>query len=464
MDPDGFYIQHAFKEQLETAIKLNGGTGKVEIRRLFVRKDQVTDTLLKTKVVSWRIKKSSKLSKDTLKKIRDTRWSTFCKLTKTEDDPGGLYKPVPPGFTEELEGDILKHPLTGEPVVRAKLEMNMFSTKTIEDSILDELQNIIKESSDETKIMIPEIMRIFDEIRDGQVVKKLFKTWSKDLIDPEKEKFSKDIDKWSREIYEEKDKKDEITNKKYNELIEEKEDEKREREPELLDEKDDLKEIIETLNNERIKKMQEIIEDYIPQRQSQETLLNVVNEEITEKCGDLEDDISDLEDEQTEELQKIEEERDLKIKTWEKFKEEHLAIFNPVEQELEEEIRKKLDEINWRFRDLEKFIDAKNEICRLLVNQKLLLDDGISCFDQPSPTFLEKNLLKKAADDHDENIGKVRKSFSYDLKYSMYNYAMKRTKDFTFTLSKTVDAQDLSEDIRKAKEEIEEKIKEKEDV
>jgi len=34
---------------------------------------------------------------------------------------------------------------------------------------------------------------------------------------------------------------------------------------------------------------------------------------------------------------------------------------------------------------------------------------------------------------------------------------MKRTKDFTFTLSKTVDAQDLSEDIRKAKEEIEEK-------
>ena len=95
----------------------------------------------------------------------------------------------------------------------------------------------------------------------------------------------------------------------------------------------------------------------------------------------------------------------------------------------------------------------------LQVNQKLLLDDGVSCFDQHAPTFLEKNLLKKAADDHDENIGKVRKSFSYDLKYAMYNYAMKRTKEFTFSLSKTVDAQDLSNDIKKAKEEIEEKIK-----
>jgi len=86
-----------------------------------------------------------------------------------------------------------------------------------------------------------------------------------------------------------------------------------------------------------------------------------------------------------------------------------------------------------------------------------LLEENISCFDQGKVTFKETGLLKKASENRDETIEKVRKAFSVDLVKSLKNYIRENTDDLEFDINEDdkIDEEELEEKIRKLKEEIE---------
>jgi len=442
LGPSGYYIQEAFKDQFEKAINYYGGSGKVEIHRLFVRKAQVTPDLLKSQGIPWQPKSD--------KKTRETIWSHFCEKTD-----GGLYIPVPSGWN----GDVFE--TDGRPMVRALLEMDAFSTSVIEKSFVAELLRIIRETNDESKIMIPEIMRIFNELK-NEVSDEVFEKWKRILIDPLKEEFLKDTEAWEVFIDETDEKDKEEINDRYEELFDEKEREKREREPELFDEKDELEEIINLLKAERDKKIEEIEESYDEQLKGSEYILEDVDEGIAEKCEDINNEINELVDEQNDELGSVDEEYDFRTEKYNKFKEEHLTVFNPVEQSLKSDIDTKFAEMGYTFIDLENRDETRDEVGGLCVNSKLLIDENISCFFQPIPTFKGEKLLEKASVNKDLNIGKVRDSFTPTFMVAMKTIWREDTKDIEFVLSETFEMKDLFQEVKDAMEETEKEIEEKE--
>jgi len=422
LDCSGYDIQGAFKDQFDLAIEYYGGIGKVQIYRLFVRKDQVTPELLEAQGIAWQ--------PDSDKKSRETKWANFCEKTKTDEDPcGGLYIPKPDGW----QGDIFE--IDGKPMVRALLEMDAFSTSIIEKALVKELLKIIKETNDETKIMIPEIMRVFNEIKTN-ISEELFERSHRELIEPLKKEFLKDAEEWKQFI--ENTRADELTeiNSRYNKQIEEKEDSKRERVPELFDEKESLEKQIQELKEE----------------------LDDVNNSIDEECKDIDEEISDLEKERYEEREPVYKAYNFRMDRYNQFNEEHVAVFNPVEQSLRQDIETKLDEIDFRFRTLEKRDEIRDEIGSLCMNSGILLDENISCFEHPIPTFKGDKYLEKASYNRDLNIGNVRDSFSTRFIDGMNQIWRGDTINFDFKLSKTVEMKDISQEVKDAMEKTEDEL------
>jgi len=439
LDPSGYYIQESFKYQFEKAIEYYGGTGEVIIHRLFVRKDQVTPDLLKAQGIPWQ--------PDTDKKSRDTIWNRFCKKTD-----GGLYIPVP----SKWKGDVFE--IDGQPmVVRALLEMDAFSTPIIEKSIVNELLKIIRDTNDESKIMIPEIMRIFNELK-HDVSEELFEKWERILINPLKKIFLKDTDEWKKFI-DKKESEDRIeVDDRYDELVEEKEDEKKERVPELFDNKEILEEVIKSLKSERDKKINEIEKEYAEQLSGSEYELEDVDNEIDEECSDIDEEIDELNTERDEELETVNKQYNFRLEKYEKFKEEHLTVFNPLEQSLKSDIDAELTEMDYRFKDLENRDDTKKEIGSLCVSKQFLIVENISCFDQPSPTFRGEKLLEKATINKDLNISKVRDGFTPTFIDSMKKVWDDDTSDIVFELSETFEMKDLTQEIKDAMKETENEL------
>ena len=439
LDPSGYYIQESFKYQFEKAIEYYGGTGEVIIHRLFVRKDQVTPDLLKAQGIPWQ--------PDTDKKSRDTIWNRFCKKTD-----GGLYIPVP----SKWKGDVFE--IDGQPmVVRALLEMDAFSTPIIEKSIVNELLKIIRDTNDESKIMIPEIMRIFNELK-HDVSEELFEKWERILINSLKKIFLKDTDEWKKFI-DKKESEDRIeVDDRYDELVEEKEDEKKERVPELFDNKEILEEVIKSLKSERDKKINEIEKEYAEQLSGSEYELEDVDNEIDEECSDIDEEIDELNTERDEELETVNKQYNFRLEKYEKFKEEHLTVFNPLEQSLKSDIDAELTEMDYRFKDLENRDDTKKEIGSLCVSKQFLIVENISCFDQPSPTFRGEKLLEKATINKDLNISKVRDGFTPTFIDSMKKVWDDDTSDIVFELSETFEMKDLTQEIKDAMKETENEL------
>ena len=438
LDSAGYYIQESFKDQFERAIEYYGGSGKVKIHRLFVRKDQVTHDLLKSQGIPWQPKNDNK--------TRDTIWEHFCEKTD-----GGLYIPTPSGWN----GDIVE--IDGQPMVRALLEMDAFSTSVIEKSFVDELLRIIRETNDESKIMIPEIMRIFNELK-NKVSEELFERWKRILINPLKETFLKDTDKWKDFIDEKEDEDRNEVDDRYDELIDEKEDDKIERVPELFDDKEMFEEIIKSLKSERNEKIKEIEEEYEDQLTGSEYELEDTNNEIDEECEDIDDEIGKLNDERDEELETVNEQYHFRLNKYEKFKEDHLTVFNPIEQSLKSDINTELAEMDYRFNDLENRDETRKEIGSLCISPNLLIDDNISCFDQPAPTFKGEKLLEKATINKDLNIEKVRDGFTPSFIDSMRKVWGDDTSDITFELSETIEMKDLSQEVKDAMKETENEL------
>lgn len=461
-DPAGYSIEQTFCNQIESAITYYGGTGKVTINRLFVRPDQVSESLLQSQGIPWRPKitdKKDKKNQEKEKRKNDTIWERFCERTN-----GGIYIPKPDGWdaSDVLTEDTVM--IDGKPMVRALLEMDAFNTKTIEKSLLTELLRIIRETSDETKIMIPEIMRVFESVR-TDVIQDVYEKWKRELIDPLKQQFLSDTKEWNDFINDTRRKDKQNVEEDYKEKIDEKENEKREREPELFDEQETCDEIIESLREERDEKIREIREDYDDQLRGTQFELEDVNELIDEKCEDLDEDIKELKDERTDELDQIDDEFELRFQQYKQFREDHLAVFNPVEQALKSDIEKRLsdDYLPYQFRDLESDENTKNYISTLCVNTKLLIDENISCFYHPAPAFIGENYLEKAAQNKDMNIGSVRDSFSDSFLKAMKQIIHTDANKISFELSKTIEMKDLSQEVKTAMEKTEEDIEKNRD-
>jgi len=438
LDPSGYYIQETFKYHFDKAIEYYGGTGKVEIHRLFVRKDQVTPELLEAQGIAWQPDNSTE--------TRETIWKNFCEKTD-----GGLYITLPDGWTGDIET------IDGKPMVRALLEMDAFSTSIIENALVRELLKIIHETNDETKIMIPEVMRVFNEIK-NDISQELFERWNRELIEPLKQEFLKDTKKWQEFIDEQLDNdKDEI-HKEYTHLIFEKEKEKENRVPELYKGKNDLTNKLQELISERNAKIKAIEEEYEKPISDVRGNRDEVQNKIDEKCIDLNNEISDLRDEKDEEYQRIDDEYDFRMGKYNRFNEDNIAVFNPIEQALKFDIEQKLEQIDYRFRKIENRDEIRDEIGSLCVNTRLFLDENISCFDQPVPTFKGDKYLEKASHSKDLNIGNVRDSFPHKFLEGMQQIWRSDTIDFDFELSKTVEMKDITDEIKQAMATTEEEL------
>ena len=140
LDSAVFYIQDAFRKQFEAAIEYYGGSGKIMIRRLFVRRDQVSKQLLESEAMPC----IDKAKNESAAKAEDTKWKYFCEQTD-----GGIYLPKPNWGKERevyesdgkrlVRGNGPVHVIDGHEMVRALLEMNAFRKTIIENAIIKEL-------------------------------------------------------------------------------------------------------------------------------------------------------------------------------------------------------------------------------------------------------------------------------------------------------------------------------------
>ena len=445
LDPAGYYIQDSFRKQYEAAINFYGGTGRIEIRRLFVRKDQVTEELLEAEAIPC-IDRNAK--KPAAIKAENTKWENFCEQTD-----GGLYIPIPHGWSGPTTL------IDGEKKVRALLEMNAFSKKIIENALVKELLNIIHETNDESKIMIPEVMRTVT-FPSKHIIEEMYGGWHRMLIQPLIDIYLKDtkdwenkiVDKYKEEIEKAEERRDNEINpiiEECNENVEEKKQEAKDRVPELF-----------TLHEKLVKQIKELTQ-----------LKQKTTEDISEQCKDIYDDITEIKNDTTEEIQpfidtfeeesdKIKDHKKYRYEKYEEFKEDHKAVFNPIEMTLKGDIEEKITNTisNIYFKDIEVLEQFKGYIAKLLTNPDLLVIDKLSCFTHPKPTFLEDDLLQKASTNSDENVGNVRRAFPEGFSEEIKKYIKSLVIGTEFDLKGTIPTADLREEVRKSIEETESEI------
>lgn len=443
-DPAGYYIQDSFRHQFDKSIEYYGGSGKVEIHRLFVRKDQVTANLLDHDAVPCR----DKAVKPAARKAENTKWEAFCEVTN-----GGLYK-RPPG-----RWDGPTYLIDGEQKVRAKLELNAFGKLAIEMKILQEIFKLI---DDPSKIMIPEIMRILNLLKQEVALAEYEKVDS-EQIEPIINRYIQQIKTFYREY-----------SREINQALESADDTYYDDIDDIFiqfttDVEDIQDDIADKVFDDMISYMelQNQIEELERQRDNIEDMMfDTVDDEL--------DDITDLEDQYVEDLKphkkKLEEEqkrlekmREMYYTEYEKFKNECVTIFGPAKEQLKAEILLAYKEkIDIRFREVE--IDERTQphIAKLIRDPDLLTDQAISCFKQPSPTFTDDTSLNKAADTHEENIGKFRNAFTPEFTNDMKEIIRDHASEFEFIADETLlrSTRIEEDELKNFDEETREKIEE----
>ncbi len=414
-DPAGYYIQDSFKHQLEKAIEYYGGTGTIEIHRLFVRKDQVTQNLLNHDAVPCRDKATTAATL----KAEDTKWENFCMLTN-----GGLYK-RPPGKWD----DGPTYLIDGEQKVRAKLELNAFGKAAIEMKIIQEIFKLI---DDPSKIMIPEIMRILNLLKE-EVALAAYEMVDSQQIKPIIDRYIRQIKrfyvKYSMEINKHLESADDAYYDDIYDITTQFSEEVEEIQDDIADKvHDDMVSYMEVVNKiEELERHRDQIEDM---------MFDTVDDEL--------DDITDLEEQYEQDLEphrkklkdeqkRLEDMREMYHQEYEKFKNECITIFGPAKEQLKAEILDAYEnDIDIRFGEVE--IDERTQphVAKLLQEPDLLTDQDISCFKQPSPTFTDDTSLNKAADSHEENIGKFRNAFTPEFTEDMKEIIRDNASEFEF--------------------------------
>jgi len=462
LDPAGYYIQEAFKAQLEKAIEYYGGSGDIEIFRLFVRKDQITQTLIEKRAMKC---EDINAASDSARKAEDTKWEYFCSVTE-----GGLYK----------EKDGIKY--------RAKLELDAFGSETIERAIIVELLKIIQETNDESMIMIPEIMRVFNEQRVGaieDILRKHKDDWLQPIIDEflsSTETLEDDLNDITREEtiqeYDDHEDRTRDTKEKYEEARDRVHDNITDRigyQEEMIQKYQISRGFDKTLDYidqqiEMLKKLKQIIWDEIrtdcPSEFLEiERLQDIENNVIKFLNNREEIDMEPFEEEHRNILADIESRERYRMKELNKFRRWKSTLFDPPLQQLKRQIEDKMSitNLDYWYRDLEKDLRTRPHVALLMSEPNMLLVEDLSAWEQPVegilPVFTEDDLLKKASNLKDENIGRVRRGFTQDFLGGMKKILLEKGEFIEVVYPDVPKFDDIEGEVQELKEKISESIK-----
>jgi hypothetical protein len=432
LDPDGYYIQEAFKSQLESAIQFYGGSGSIEIRRLFVRKDQISQKLIDFQAMPYG---SLNIRKESVRKAEDTKWEWFCSVTD-----GGVYK-AKDGVEQ-----------------RARLELDAFGSNTIEKSIVRELLDIIHQTNDESMIMIPEIMRVFNELR-LDVIKDLAKRHRDAWLQPIIDDYLSQTDALERDLRNETEREVDSENERYQEATaptREKYSEQRDRVNSKTRDRRDVQE--DLIEDYRIEKGFRKTLDYIDEQiEMLERLRSIIDDQTAVEMEDAFNEIDLIEEEGVSATKKIdemeesemvpfnEEHRDLlqdlrnrhlyRMRILDLFRQEKTTKFGPLEQEVLRQVslRMSIEEMRFWYVDLEGDHRTRPHISRLMTDPDALMVDEISAWDQAergsTPVFAEDDLLQQASERKDEHVGMVRRGFTPAFQEAMVSILQERGED-----------------------------------
>ena len=465
LDPAGYYIQEAFRKQLEKAIEHYGGRGKVEIRRLFVTINQVSPTMLQHKAMKCEDIGAKSV---TAQKAENTKWEYFCEQTITKMNPeGGFYKDE------------------GNGKYRAKMELDAFPEQAIENRIVEELLKIIKNTSDESLIMIPEIMRIFRRMKDI-VRDELFKKHRDDWLAPIIEKYLEQAEELKRELY------------RATMIEKQKESNRFDKEVQpIRDEHEEKRDVENDKCDDTVRKQEGLIDDY-KSEQGHDVRLAEIEEEIEKLQSEQTDIESDIElncEDEFDAIQNAENERDTNIDNIDseeldeiapflkthndnlveinkrgEFREEQVdefkrwkeTEFNPVEQELKQKIGVAMDipELDLEYVDLEEDGRTRPHIGKIMSKPNVLLVDNISAWDQDdAPVFEEDDLLQKASKAHHRNVEPHRRGFTTDFTDSMQVIVHEKSDGLTIDYPVVPPLKDIKDEIEELSKKIVDAIK-----
>ena len=478
-DPAGYYIQDSFGHQLEKSIEYYGGSGKITIRRLFVRRDQVTDRLLDHDGVPCQDEKAEAAA---AKKAETTKWDYFCELTH-----GGLYKKPPaiwdgptyciasacPNCGYEIPAIDTKtvfecpkcehtcpaNTLPGEIKCRAKLELNAFGKSNIELKIIQEILNLIE---DHSKIMIPEIMRIFNELK-KQVALARYAELEQNQIDPIIDKYLEDIDhlyqQYRSEIWHAKQEAEDD----FESAIED-------TKIDFENNRDRLLDVIDDLVRPEMGvycRLTDIIKHLMIMRNHvEDAMFNKADSELDD-ITDLEDqyaiDIEPYEKERDDEIERLDNMKDMYEEEKDQFKNECATVFGPAKEQLKSDILNTYDQtVDVRFHEIETDERTQPHIARLLTDPDELISNDVSCFQHDAPAFRDTTSLAKAAQSKEENISKFRDAFTPEFEKDMQQIIRDKAEDIEFEVRETlldvakIDEDKLEEFDRETRDKIEE--------
>lgn len=461
LDPAGYYIQEAFRAQLEKAIEYYGGEGTIEIMRLFVRKDQVTQSLIEHRAMKC---EDINAMIESARKAEDTKWEYFCRMTD-----GGLYK--------YKDGE----------KYRAKLELDAFGSDNIERSIIRELLKVIAETSDESMIMIPEIMRIFNEER-VEAIEDILKKHKDDWLQPVIDEFLSNTNTLQKEL--------ESTTR--SEKREEQRDHDERTEP-VVTKYHEAQARVDNIIDERIDAQEEYIQDYRIERgfdvtleyieeqiRMLENLRYTIDEEVRANCPDEFNEIERLrrmwkkvrdflnEREKVEMEPLIEEHKkilaDIKLRhqfrigELDKFRRWKSTLFDPILQQIKRQIEDgmSIENLDYWYRDLEADRRTKPHISLLMSESDALIERDISAWEQPDegilPVFAENDLLQKASKTKDENVGRVRRGFTSDFLGDMRIILLERGEVIDVIYPEIPEFDDIGGELQELHEKIEKDI------
>ena len=461
LDPAGYYIQEAFRAQLEKSIEYYGGEGTIEIMRLFVRKDQVTQSLIEHRAMKC---EDINAMSESAKKAENTKWEYFCKMTG-----GGLYK--------YKDGE----------KYRAKLELDAFGSDNIERSIIRELLKVIAETSDESMIMIPEIMRIFNEER-VEAIEDILKKHKDDWLQPVIDEFLSNTNTLQRELESttrseksqerrDHDERTEPVATKYHEA--------QARVENIIDEKIDAEE--EIIQDYRIERGFDVTLEYIEEQiRMLENLRYTIDEEVRANCPDEYNEIERLKEmwrkvrDFLDEREKVEMEplieehkkiladielrNQFRIGELDKFRRWKSTLFDPILQQIKRQIEDgmSIENLDYWYRDLEADGRTKPHISLLMSESDALVERDISAWEQPDegilPVFAENDLLQKASETKDENVGRVRRGFTSDFLGEMRIILLERGEFIDVIYPEIPEFDDIGVEIQELHEKIEKDI------
>ena len=458
LDPAGYYIQEAFRNQIEKALEYYGSDAQVKIRRLFVRPEQITENILKHKAMKC---EDVGAMNERARKAENTKWEYFCEQTG-----GGLYK------------------VEGGQKYRAKVELDAFPTSVIERNILDELLKIIRDTNDESLIMIPEIMRIFAKVG-KEVVEEIFQRHKADWLKPIIEAFlsqADELEDWfNNKTAEERAAESDRWHEIIDPIKEKYQTEREESDTLAQSEEDEQQEVIDAYKAEQghDTRLDEIANEIAELESERENIEQDIKDACADQFAEIEaawerdsercDDINEREAEELkphntehdEVMAEIRAKEEYRLARLGEFKRWQEANFSPVDIELREAVEEALDgAMDFRYRDVESDYRTQPHVAKLMNDPSALLDSGESAWEQAKPVFTEEDCLEKAAGVKSHTVEPHRRGFTQDFLDAMKDKLHEAGDDVDVDYPDPPEFDDFKDELEELKDSVESDIEE----